>query len=615
MARIITADISGSFAAPEDFISTGEGVYEYTFGGDATYLDDQGVTFVWNGRRSITLVRSVRVDATIYSVQGSVAGVASTESSFYYDSGTTTLYVHHANDTPDRFIPRSSFFIGVISVAFSSGVLPGRNSYYNGIYYDPRLVSNISLDKTADSLQLGLLTFAISEIRIVNADGAFDDPADSLIFNSLATVTLLDETVDTVEDGIPLFAGRTAGAQINDDEFSLALSDPREQLNQTICPNVFDSTTYTSLDPKFEGTRIPVAYGDIRRAFAVPIDSDGVTSGTITLKLADESLGAIRSVTAVFDSNGNSVSFSGTNLTACTTQVTFSATSDVSGYSWSGQGYDLADGTYNNGLDIMRDVFEQQGNYDYNVGNFNTTEWEAATAALSREVGISVKSDKGLIEELIEPMTITLQGVVDVDGVGRISFKRRDPSAPITQYLEQYQILGRPQITRVTDNVVSTIVVEYQTAYVDDTDVIRTIRDDDQAEVIATFGVDRSTPISPVRTLLRDQADALLVASEIASTTTEPELILDIETPLVDDTYELFEIVQVDYGRPGEQRLGVFEVLGRSYDFRSNELTVRLRLRLLPDRAPFVDIPLENITTEGAEDITTENDAVLTTEG
>lgn len=457
----------------------------------------------------------------------------------------------------------------------------------------------LNFDGLQDEVRLYKRTLSVAEVDILfrHPDGDAGFPTDD------------------IDDGVRLFTGFTGGASFGDDSLSVALQEARRPFDQQVCPSVFDLVTFPSLDPKFENKRIPVAYGDIRRGIAVPIDSDGVETAdaaTITFKLADSSLHAIGSVTALYDDNGNSVTLGTISLANCTVQYAKGAGDrvDLGKFSWEGTGY-VIPGDDDNGLDIMKDVLTEQGGTAFTVSTYDTTQWTAEQAAHPEPIGISVQSERGLIEEIIQPITVSLQGIVDVLGDGRLTFISRDTTAKVQRFIEQHDIIAGPSFSKDPDSVVSRIAVNYAPSFVDRTDVLTEVYEDQAAGVIARYGIDRTLPVSPVETVLTVAADALAVGAEVATTTADPETLVELTIPLDDTQTQLFDIVQADVGRPRSADYRVFEVLRIGLAFVSNELRLSFTLRELVDREPVFPEPIFTedwapILTEAGEPILTE---------
>jgi len=159
--------------APPALLSDGQAVWRFTFNGDATYTDDNGVTFFWPIDTSVNEIRGVTLGTTNYLEVSSVASVRSTPESFYWDA--PTLYVHHADNANDYTIGTATYRLLEASAGFATGRYPGQSSYYSGQYYDPRITNLGRLTKRVDPLKFGLLSFESSSYDLANADGDQDD--------------------------------------------------------------------------------------------------------------------------------------------------------------------------------------------------------------------------------------------------------------------------------------------------------------------------------------------------------------------------------------------------------------------------------------------------------
>lgn len=601
---------------PPSLLSDGQAVWRFSFAGDETYIDDLGVQFVWRGiNNQILDIRGVALGPTNYLEVDSVASCQAAEESFFWDSANKTIYVHHPDNVNDYSISRAAIRFLESSAGYASGVLRDQPSYYPVLYFDPSLQDIGRLAKRVDPLKFGIISFESSSYQLDNADGQYDGFTNQEALNSQVRFVLMQQGQTNIDDGVRIFTGYTGGASRSDQALEVQLQEARTFYNRSACPNVFTTTDYPSIDDKFVNKPIPVAYGDIRRGIAVPINTAGFdkdAGGVVTFKLADDSLHAIRAVTALYDDAGNALTPLGTiNLSDCTVQydVPPDAELDLKSVTWEGEGYDLPGALdYNHGLDIVRDIFENQGQLFYGASTFDTTQWDAQAAAQTSAIGISIQSDRGLIEQLVEPITVSLQGVVDILGDGRVTFLPRDPAAPVTRSIDQSDIVGEPTIRIEAEDVVSNIIIEYAANSNDDDDVLTVDYTQNQGEVSAAYGVLRTRPVSPVRTALTTEANAILVAEEIATTSSDPQTIIEVRVPLSPEQYQLFQIVQVDIGRPRKADVRVCEILGRVLSLEDGQLFVDLTMRELPDRT---EDQFSLLLGFGYEELLTDNYAPL----
>jgi hypothetical protein len=576
-------------ATPSDFISDGEGVWRYSFGGDETYIDDLGVEFYWSGRKQVFDIRGVVRGIVNYTEVLSVADCQNTPESFYWDDENKRIYVHHADNENDYAIGRATYRVVEATAGFATGRFPGQLSYYPELYFDPVLLSIGTLTKRVDPLKFGLLSFESSTYDLASADGGFDDFSLASALNSQVRFVLMAEGQADIDDGVRLFTGYTGGARRDDERIGVQLSEARTFYNRAICPNRFTTDDYALLADDFVGKNIPVAYGEIRRGIMVPVDTaafDKAVGGNVTFVLADPNLYSIRAVDTIYDSDDNVIdaapSVNADNEVVVS--IPADADLDLKEFRWKGEGFDIA-GTFDNGLDIMKAIFGDQAELSYLASTFDTTQWGAQTAANTQSIGLSVQSEDGLIEAAVEPITVSLQGIVEVLGDGRLTFIPRDPSGDVARFIRQDELLEEPDIEIVTDEVVSTVTVEYARNFVADSGLFARYTAE-QAEVAATYGIDSSQPLSPVRTVLAEKTDAEAVGEEVASTSSEPQTIISASILLDENPSQLFDIVQINVGRYDEVEWRVTEVLERGLTLRDGELVVDLVLRELPDRTP-----------------------------
>lgn len=578
---------------PPALIADEQGVWKFSFNGDATYTDDNGVTLFWPIQPSVNEIRGVTLGTINYLEVSSLSAVRSTPESFFWDA--PTLYIHHTNNENDYVIGTAVYRLLEASAGFATGRYPGQSSYYSGQFYDPRITNIGRLTKRVDPLKFGLLSFESSSYDLANADGDQDNISNGEVLNSQVRFIIMPEGAADLTAGTRIFTGYTGGAQRSDSSLSVTLQEARTFFDREVCPNTFNTTDYPSIDSKFDGKRIPVAYGKIRRGIAVPIDTasfDKATGGVVTFKLADESLHALTAVTALYDDNDNEVTIGTTNLTACTVTYDVPAGADLnlSRFSWEGQGYAIP-GTYNNGLDIIKDAFVEQADLPFGADTFDTAEWAAQTSANTQSVGLSVQSDRGIIEEIVEPITVSLQGIVDVLGDGRITFRPRDPDAPAVRSFRQDELLQTDVTFDINaDDVVSSVVVEYAPSAVDRDDTLQAAYTDEESAVTARYGLKKAATVT---TALTEEADAIAVGVEVMSTSADPQETVSIVTVLDTNPVQLFDIVQVDVGRPGVSDWRVYEVLERSVGLQNGELVSELVLRRLVDRVA-VFVPVTN---------------------
>ncbi|HMA77925.1 MAG TPA: hypothetical protein VKP88_02170, partial [Candidatus Paceibacterota bacterium] len=198
-------------------------------------------------------------------------------------------------------------------------------------------------------------------------------------------------------------------------------------------------------------------------------------------------------------------------------------------------------------------------------------------------------------------------------GDGRISFRSRDPEAPASRTISQDEIIGGPNIEIQTDEVVSDIQVSYSPSFIGRNVALTAEYSTGADAVTAAFAIKSTQPISPVQTVLTEEADALAVGAEVASTSQEPQEIVSITIPLTEEQIQLLEVVQVNVGRPHKEDWRVYEVLERSIGLQNSELAQDLLLRRLPGRVAV--FPFALLAEDGTPILTEDGEFIFTEQG
>ncbi|MCP3678986.1 MAG: hypothetical protein GY782_01295, partial [Gammaproteobacteria bacterium] len=192
-------------------------------------------------------------------------------------------------------------------------------------------------------------------------------------------------------------------------------------------------------------------------------------SGSAVLLLADPALASLRAITKIYDKEDNEITIDSFDLASCTATITKAAgvsVSDLKKYKWQGEGYDIS-GTYNNGLDIIKDAFLKIARIPFLDSTYDQGQWNAQTIANNEAIGISIQSDKGFIEELVEPIMTSTQGVLQTLGDGRITYFSRDVDVDLSEEIDISVQVSDPTIEESTKELVSEIVVEYSRDFVE----------------------------------------------------------------------------------------------------------------------------------------------------
>jgi hypothetical protein len=558
-------------------------VFTFRFTGDQTYTDDQGANFYWAGvLDEAPVITAVRFGTEQYTEVTTIQDCIDNEGTFFYDS--PDLYVHHLDNAHDIAKISDARFVQQRSIFASYGFDRMAKGYYDKTYYNPGILNVSGLSISADPLKLGLISFGSGSITLLNADGEYDDLEDEDVSGNNIEFFTVPGGQGTTDDANIIFEGIVNGADKTESGFSFNIEEKRFFYDAPVCPNVSDITDYPDIDNRFEGKPLPVAFGDVRRAPVLAVNTEGVKksdSATVELLLADPALGEIRQVDAIYDDDDNEItSFSFNSATNIVTHSKPSGTPvNFSKWSWRGQGYDI-DGTYNNGLDIMRFCLTKIAGLSYVAGVFNIDSWDAAAVNNTQAIGIASNSSRGITTEIIQPITVSLQSYVLSDNTGQLSFFNRNTDANFSLIVEQEDLFGSVDTAIDSENIVSGLRVEYAPSFVDD-QALQVENIVYREQVIESFGIDRYEPLSPVKSVLVNDNDAIALSEEVLETSIAPERRVNFTIAYNGQTILPFEMLAVDVGRYGDNDYKAIEVLSTNVNVQN--YTIQIEGRIIGD--------------------------------
>lgn len=568
------------------------GVYIFEFYGDETFTDtyDSSIWY-WTGTDNSAeeILGIAQDDGTQLIESLSLSDCISLEGSFFWDNANGYIYVHWYNSYGDWSISREGSSLSQIVAGYASGYSDTTKNIYDGVYYDPVIIEIDGLKKTVDPMKFGLISFSESSLTLSNENGQFDNLSENQVVGVPIWFYFTDEEETELRRSDRVFTGYLNGYTNNHRNAVFRIIEVRFFENKPVCPNSLSIDDYPYAT-KYEGKTMPTAWGKIRRGIVMPVNSDQLTdagSGTATFLVADPSLYAIKAVTALYDSDDAEVTIDSYDLNACTISFTKSAGESVSNlkkYKWEGQGYVIS-GTYNNGLDIIKAAFLSLANIPYLVSTYIVSEYDQSIADNTQSVGISVQSDSGFIEGLVEPITTSLQGIIDIQGDGRITWKSRNPSNPISEIVYRNSLIGEPSITVSTSETVSELTATYYPDFTDNDNSLSYTYSDSKYSTIGNYAINRKDPLSPVETILTEQADVISVLSEIMETSSSPIRTLSAKSNQFLDS-DLFDCIGIDEGRSDSENIFYGEILSISPVYIEEEQSYVIREIETPIFAP-----------------------------
>ena len=103
------------------------------------------------------------------------------------------------------------------------------------------------------------------------------------------------------------------------------------------------------------------------------------------------------------------------------------------------------------------------------------------------------------------------------------------------------------------------------------------VYDTEKNIIVKDYGINRRTPISPLKTVLVLAADAETIAIEVMETSSSPERIVTVTSFGIDDLRS-FNLIGVDTGTFGNELIEMGEILSIIPNYFLNRQTIRIRV-------------------------------------
>lgn len=196
------------------------------------------------------------------------------------------------------------------------------DSLGNRYAYPVRLAVPSINQKIADAIA-GAYVFNQYNISLDNNDGLYDDLDQRKIWSANVTLYRSDKEQATLDDFDVVSTGTVDYPIISKTKAILYVNTKNRSLTEEIC-RIFTTDDYPNLPDTMVDKKIPIAYGEIRGVSLQKVDS---TDDTKYIAIDPNYL---ISVDTVYDSDGNSISFTGPDVDGIIT-ATDAATADIHG--------------------------------------------------------------------------------------------------------------------------------------------------------------------------------------------------------------------------------------------------------------------------------------------
>jgi hypothetical protein len=224
---------------------------------------------------------------------------------------------------------------------------------YSGVKYPAILKAPSAVNKLSDSAS-GLALFLTWSATLYNNDGRFDDTNENNFFNVPARLLKSNEESPSRSDFNIIRYGFVDDQKTTFSDFTVTSADYLRSFSEEVC-DTYTSTEFSNIPDAAADKRKPKIWGSVDGVSLTAIDSTDSTkyyAGDF-----------VTAVSAVYDSDGNSLSFSFASGTGIITESTSSASyADVTGSSSNMIG------------EIVRDVIEDRGGINYSVSFWDIAE-------------------------------------------------------------------------------------------------------------------------------------------------------------------------------------------------------------------------------------------------
>jgi hypothetical protein len=403
----------------------------------------------------ITQVGSVIANGVQLSKVSSPLACETQDSSFYYEAGTLTLYVHcpFGND-PDLFNMRIGQVYG-----FRKG---GSRSDYGGVIHEDRLIQAPNITISKDPQFYGNIKFDGFSASIINSDGQYDFlTRNNYIFGNKGRVLAGFEDYN-LTDFQQIYEGTIGRIVTKESQVNFEIKDPRVSYQKAIPTNTFTTTEYPDIASGNVGKPKPRVFGTCRNIPIYVVDEDRSTgdTGFFTGKIADtEYTSGISAVSAVF--------VNGLNKTTETTKdlglkEIYLSTSD----------YEVGDevtanvvgevtdtgGVIENGGEVIRKLIYDYYEYPYNGDFYNISGWQENRA---RDICLYLNSQKPIIDVIGSICADGIQGDFFIDGNNKLNLKITRETDPSGQTIFRNAIISTPEIEDNPDNIITSSLIGY----------------------------------------------------------------------------------------------------------------------------------------------------------
>jgi hypothetical protein len=500
---------------------------------------------------------SFAVDGIDYTSCASLADLRLQESGFYFEPGTTNLYVQFFQaKRPDNF--------ALIEMGLVSG-FSNQDTYLNNIFYQGKIKSAPQISIEKDRLFFGLLRYSGGSCTLDNTDGYFDGFINQALFGQTCRFKFGGNAL-AYADYRTMYEGYIESVTANQSDFSVTIGDKKKQIDRTLPIRFFDTTTYPAISDGNADKPIPLAYGQVYNMPIVCTDEKGAGGGSFHFKIVDvaDHIAGIKSIDAVY--------VDGTARVPATTDLvnaTFTFTV-ASGFYTAGKkvtcdfkGFQSGGNLIDNSLDILKDIFSTYLSIPYSASNYDLTNWAESTLS-AKDIGFAI-TDNTDVSEIIEKICTSNYGNLIINNNGLFTFKFSNTAQNVSIVIDKDEIFDDVQRDDNGTEYLTSATVLYRKDYGEDKESSFT----DNTQQATIYNEYKTYRTQEFKSYLTNRSDAIILADTIMDNFNTIKPVLTRSVSMRASELELLDTYAINMDRLNKIWLGNVkcELIGISYDF------------------------------------------------
>lgn len=268
--------------------------------------DPTNYWIAWGGTFDNPVALGLQVFFNLFLSQlETFAAMASTENSFYVDTTNYFLFIN-TSYMPWEYFDLLSYLLTDENSAFASAPKNERNPldiFYGSTKALARLVVPSFTNKLSDSIS-GITKYDSFTFTIFNDDGNFDGQDITQYFNTPVRLLKDSNNAQSLLDFKRIRTGIVDNIKVKEKTIKVRGTDQLYKFTNSVC-NTISTDFYASASSDAVGTNIPIAWGEHNGVELIEVWN--VASTTFYYLALDKDW--ITSVSAVYDGNGASQSF------------------------------------------------------------------------------------------------------------------------------------------------------------------------------------------------------------------------------------------------------------------------------------------------------------------